>query len=117
MTFLAGCVFAVLVALATVVSIRGADALLRRQWKAGLEVLVGIAMFGVTTALLTGTAFLLGLAQLDGTALEPSDKARLLAEAISEMMNVSAWGFPIGLVVGAGLVFRARRRRLRTLRR
>ncbi|MDQ2645538.1 MAG: hypothetical protein M3020_17100 [Myxococcota bacterium] len=41
---------------------------------------------------------------------EPSDKARLLAEAISETMNVSAWGFPIGLVLGAGSVFRARRR-------
>lgn len=94
MTSLAGCVLAVLVALAVVVLVRGVDALLRRRWKDGLGVLFGIAIFGVTIALLAGTAFLLGPAQLDGTAIEPSDKARLLAENISEMMNVSSWGLP-----------------------
>jgi hypothetical protein len=111
MTFLAGGAFAVLVALATVVLVRGVAALLRRRWKDGLGVLFGIAILGVTVALLAGTAFLLGPAQLDGTTIDPSDKARLLAENISEMMNVSSWGFPIGLVLGTALVFRARRRR------
>ena len=99
-------VVALLLAAGAFVAIKGLGAVLRKQWRGGLSVLLGLAFFALAVLLLTGVAFLAGPAQLDGTKFPPEAKARILAENIADLMNRSVWGVPLGFVFGIGAAFR-----------
>ena len=51
---------------------------------------------------------MLGPIEIDGTSLDPSEKARIVAENVSELMNFSLWGTPLGLVAGVVALVRDR---------
>lgn len=80
--------------------VRGLGALLRKRWRSGLAALLGLALFLAGAILFGAFAYMLGPMNVDGTSIEPSQKARILAENISELMNISFWGPPLGLLLG-----------------
>ena len=86
--------------------VKGVGALLRKRWRSGVAVLIGLGLFVAYTALLGTVAYVLGPMDLDGTMIEPSQKARILGENISELMSISVWGMPLGLLIGAVVAFR-----------
>jgi hypothetical protein len=52
-----------------------------------------------------GYGFLVGLGAASAESVDPSQKARALAEGISEVMNSSAFGFLIAVVAALWLLF------------
>ena len=61
-------------------------------------------VFGVACGLLVGVG-IVGRGAGSGESIEPSQKARVLAEGISELMNSSAFGFLIAVVAALWLLF------------
>ncbi len=97
-------------------AVLGVFALVRRQWKRGFW--FGIAAVGASVAqhVMIGVLAAGVLASThDGTRLPVEDKARLLGETISVLMNWSCPGmfaFPVGAVVAVvGLIGWIRGRR------
>lgn len=84
--------------------VRGFVGLFRQRWKvSALRLLGGVVLFAVTVLLLVGASSL-GLGATSAT-----EKARVLAENISTLMNLSFLGIPFGALVGLVAEFRARR--------
>ena len=87
----------------------GGAAAIARRWKVALvrfaTGLLGLVL-GVAVMSTLGLAYATGAGL--GQPLEPSQKARLLAEAISAQMNAAALGSVVGVVVGMMLARRAR---------
>jgi lipoprotein signal peptidase len=104
MHLLAGTGLALILAISLCFVMKGAGGLLRKQRRSAAMVLLGIAMLPVYVVALGILAYLLGPAEVNGTALDPSYKARALV--ISELMHISAWGVPAGLLVGAATAVR-----------
>lgn len=100
MIFATGIVIGVIVAGFPVFVLRGLALFARRRWSKGLANTAG------GLACLLGGVLVLGLAArylVPLAGVDPSEKARVLAEGIAELMNCSAWvtilmGVPGGLV-------------------
>jgi hypothetical protein len=103
-----GVLLALAVAGSTVLVIRGLVSVARRGWKASLQILGGAVSLAVTVVVLGASAYALGPPRLPDDAVDPAQKARALGESISDLMNLSAWGFPLGVVVGVVPVLRSR---------
>ena len=110
MHWLAGVVLGLVLAASAFLVVVGLVALFRRHWRASLATLLGLGVFLGYCVLLAAIAYALGPAQMDGTKLDPSEKARVLAEIIAEQMNISVWGLPLGLLLGVAKVVRSVRR-------
>lgn len=91
-----------------VLFVSGIARLFARNWKAGL---VRLALAVVLAALSVPAMGALGLAYataIHGDAIDPSAKARFLAEAIATQMNCGAFGLLVGLALGVIAVLRHR---------
>jgi hypothetical protein len=88
---------------------RGLGAIVHKRWRGGLAALVGLGLFAVYVILLGAAALLLGLFGFHGTSIETYDKARILGENISVLMNSSVLGAPVGLLLGVASYIRSRR--------
>jgi hypothetical protein len=109
MLVFAGIVLGVLVAVAVAFVVLGLAACVERRWKVGaVNVVAGFSSMLVAQVVLAGTAHLLMSRGWLTTDVGPEDKARVLADSISGLMNVSALGVPAGLL--AGILFAWRRR-------
>jgi hypothetical protein len=73
----------------------GLGALMRKQWRSGFALVGGLGLFLAYAVLLGVLAIVLDPVDIDGTAVDPSHKARILGENISELMNLSVWGMPL----------------------
>ena len=89
MHLIVGVLPALTVAASAFVAVRGFAGLFRKQRRAALTVLGAVGLLVAGVVLLTVAAYLLGPAKLDGSAIDPSQKARVLAEAISEPIHPS----------------------------
>jgi hypothetical protein len=67
--------------------------------------LVGVGFFA-TYLILLGSAPYLFILEESWTVAEPTTRARVLAENISSLMNCSAWGAPLGLLLGVAFFIR-----------
>jgi biopolymer transport protein ExbB/TolQ len=93
---------------------------LRRLWKRRTELsawtktlaglLAAAVLFG---ALGTAIGFVKGFGAVGGESVDPSQKARILAEWISEAMNCAALGLLVGLPSAVALIVLMRKRRVR----
>jgi hypothetical protein len=85
---------------------RGIVFLWRRQWRAGgLHLLAFpavqlVALAGVPVTVLALVAAGVIPPATNGIAADPSEKARILAETIAEVMNASVWLVIPGLIAG-----------------
>jgi hypothetical protein len=76
-------------------------ALVSREWKTAMKrVAIAIGLILVAGILMGVTSVVYVASLVDGVQLEPSGKARLLAETISTQMNFASGGLLLGLVVG-----------------
>jgi hypothetical protein len=111
MLVLAGTLLAVAAAAATALFVVGLAALLERRWRHGaLNLAASVASIVVLMIALSWTARSLISGDTWTGAVAPEEKARILAENISALMNVSALGLPTGLIVGLLLIWRRRAR-------
>jgi hypothetical protein len=99
-----------LVATSGFLAVRSLLAIFRRRWRAAWGVIGGAGLLAFTFLLLAAAAYLLGPARLVGNEIDPSQRARVLAENISKLMNISIWGLPLGVLAALVAVFRDRRR-------
>jgi hypothetical protein len=81
---------------------KGLGAIFRKRWREGWVGLLGLALFAAYIILIGAAAYLFIPADL-WAITDPTSKARILAEHISVLMNRSAWGAPLGLLLA--LVF------------
>lgn len=93
---------------------------LRRLWKrrselrAWTKALAGLLAAAVVFgALGTAVGFIKGFGAVGGESVDPSQKARILAERISEAMNCAALGLLVGLPSAVALLVLTRKRRTR----
>jgi hypothetical protein len=100
MQWIAGSALGLLLAVSVFLFVRGLAGVFRKRWRSAIAILAGVGLFLLQILLVTVVAYLLGPAGLDGTTIGPSNKARILAERISELMNISFWGGPFGLLLG-----------------
>jgi hypothetical protein len=110
MHWLAGIALGLLLAASVFVATRALVALVRKQWRSFRHLLAGVGLFLIYGGGLGIASYLLASASFDGTNLEPADKARILAEVISLLMNTSVWGAPIGLLLALAAEMRRKRR-------
>lgn len=106
MYWVAGIGLALIQAVSFYFVVKGGGALLRKHWRSGAAVLLGSALLALYVVVLGAVAYLLGPGHVDRMSLEPSHKARILGESISKLMNISAWGAPLGLLTGAVIAVR-----------
>lgn len=109
MYWLAGALLGGILAAAVFVATKALVGLARRQWRSLWSLLISAGLFLLYSLAAGVAAYLLASNGVDGTNLEPTEKARLLAEFISVLMNASALGAPIGLLLAVvSLVRQAR---------
>ena len=106
MTLVAGIFLASIVASSVGLVVRGSAALFQKRWRIAWGLPVGAALLCLAVVLLAAVAFELGPARLVAKTIDPSVKAGTFGESIAELMNVSAWGIPAGLVLGTWLSFK-----------
>jgi hypothetical protein len=104
MLWLAGIGLALVLAVSLALVLKGLGGLSRGKWHGAWAVLSGLGAFGVYILALGLLAFLLGSVSSEVES-DPSQKARILAENISDLMNISIWGVPLGLLFGGVAVF------------
>jgi hypothetical protein len=109
MLVLVGTVLAVLVAVGVALVVLGLAASAERRWRVGaIHVVAGLALMFVAQVGLAGAAHqLIGPGALTKD-ISPDIRARVLAESISGLMNVAAFGVPAGLFGGILLAWRRR---------
>jgi hypothetical protein len=76
----------------------GLGAILRKRRRGTPAVLLGLGLFAAYVLLLGATAAL-ATAGREGATSDTQHKARRLAEHISFLMNISAFGAPVGVLV------------------
>ncbi len=109
MLVLAGILLALLSAGAVALLLLGFAAFVERRWRNGaIKLAAGAAAWVLVFLCLSGTAFLLMRTDTWTEGVDPQVKARVLADNISGLMNVTALGLPFGLVAGAILLWRRR---------
>jgi hypothetical protein len=82
-------------------------ALVCRRWRDGLAVVFGAILLTACIAIL-GVAVMIGPNRMTEVEAEPAEKARVLGETISSLMNISCWGLPLGVAVGVARLIRRR---------
>ena len=101
MPLVTGLVLGLVGAVSIFLGVRGIGSLVRKKWRLGtVRVLTCLGGLVLTVALLAVFAYALVPAALGEKLIEPSQKARVLAESISTLMNCSVWGPLIGLLAG-----------------
>lgn len=109
MAWLAGAGLGLVLAVSGALVVAGLSGLVRRRRRAALKLAAGLLLFAGYVVMLGGIAFLLGPSQMIGTEIGPSQKARALGEAISDLMDISCAGLPLGLIFGIGRLLGTRR--------
>jgi len=87
--------------------LRGLALLARRKWRQGLANCAG--GLGALIVSLLGV-YLVGVSSIDGSSVDPSQKARILAESLAEAMNCACWTAPLGILAGFCFAFDAYRK-------
>jgi hypothetical protein len=109
MLWVAGFTIALVLGISAFFGVRALSAVFRANWKvASVRVVAAAASLALAFILLSSAASALGRGALLGP-VDPSQKARRLGEIIADLMNISVFGLPLGLLAGLLSAFRDRR--------
>ena len=104
MVWLAGAGLGVILVASAASTTIGVWALVCQRWREGLAVVFGAILVAAYIPTLGVVAVMIGPSRMPEVSAEPAEKARVLGETISSLMNLSCWGLPLGVALGVARI-------------